>query len=165
MTSAALLVVLLAAAWFDWRSRKIPNLLTIPALLAGVCLQTYTGAGWLALTGIAGAFVLTVIPVALKGMGMGDQKLLMAVGAWSSWAEVYPLFVCSIVLCLLGVVFSPRTWGRLRTNMRVIAAGWTAHRQLWLPGLKQSALTLPYAVWLLAAYCLNQFWPIAGGLM
>lgn len=162
MTSVVLLAVLLAAAWFDWRSRKIPNLLTFPAIVAGLSVQWLGGTGWLALTGLAGAFVLTVVPVALKGMGMGDQKLLMAVGAWSSWADVYPLFLHSILLCLIGGVLYPRTWRRLLANLQTIAAGWTAHRQLWLPDEKQSALSLPYAVWLLAAYFHRQFWPIAG---
>lgn len=165
MTSIVLLAILLAAAWFDWRSRKIPNFLTIPSLVAGLCVQMYEGTGWLAFTGVVGAFALTVVPVAMKGMGMGDQKLLMAVGAWSSWAELYPLFLSSIVLCMLGIVLYPRTWRRLLANINVMAAGWTAFRQIWLPGLKQSALSLPYAVWLFAAYVLHHYWPIAGDFL
>ena len=162
MMHAVLLFVLLTAAWFDWRGRKIPNVLTIPAIAAGIVVQWQAGTGWLALSGVAGAFVLTVAPVALKGMGMGDQKLLMAVGAWSSWEEVYPLFLHSILLCLVGVVLYPQSWRRLMANLKLIAAGWSAHKQPWLPDVKQSAMSLPYAVWLLAAYSLRQIWPIAG---
>jgi len=162
MMHAALLFILLAAAWFDWRGRKIPNALTIPAIAAGLVVQWQGGTGWMALGGVAGAFALAAVPVALKGMGMGDQKLLMAVGAWSSWGEVYQLFLHSILLCLLGVAFYPRTWRRLAANLKLLAVGWSAHGQLWLPAVKQSAMSLPYAVWLLAAYSLRSVWPIAG---
>lgn len=116
----------------------------------------------MALGGLAGAFVLTAGPVAFKGMGMGDQKLLMAVGAWSSWAEVYTLFLHSLWLCLMAVMFYPKAWRRLRDNMQTAAAGWLAHRQLWLPGIGQTALSFPYAVLLFGAFLVRLFMEIAG---
>lgn len=157
MMSLVVLSLLAIAAWFDWQRRKVPNLLTFPMLAAGLLYQWYAGSVTVALTAVAGAFLLTVGPVAFKGMGMGDQKLLMAVGAWSSWAEVYPLFLHSIWLCLLAIVLYPRTWSRLRENLRVIAAGWTVHRQVWLPGRDRTAFSFPFAVFLLGACLLQHF--------
>ncbi|MGE7273412.1 A24 family peptidase [Brevibacillus panacihumi] len=151
----ALLVV---AAWFDWRNRKIPNLLTMPMMAAGLLFQFAGGTGWLAFTGIAGGFLLTLVPVGLKGMGMGDQKLLMAVGAWSGWSEVYSVFLLSILLCLASVVLVPRSWMRLHVNLNLMLVGWAAHRQLWIPALQKSAVSFSYAVWLLAAYVLHSMW-------
>ncbi|MBR8659842.1 MULTISPECIES: prepilin peptidase [Brevibacillus] len=158
MKEAVLFALLAAAAWSDWRCRKVPNRLTMPAMAAGLLYQWQSGAGWLALGGLLGAFLLTVGPVAVRGMGMGDQKLLMAVGAWTSWAEVYPLFLHSLLLCLAVVCCRPKTWRRLRFNLHGLAAGWIAHRQLWLPGRAESALVFPYAVFLLAAYLLQPAW-------
>jgi prepilin peptidase CpaA len=158
MNEFIVLAVLLVAAWFDMRSRKIPNLCTLPMMAAGVGYQWLDGMGWLALTGLTGGFLLTFVPVVLKGMGMGDQKLLMAVGAWSSWPEVYSLFLYAILLCLVAAVVLPGTWPRLYANLRVIFVGWTAHRQLWLPKRGQAAMSFPFAVWLLAAYLLQTYW-------
>lgn len=157
MMSAVVVTVLVVAAWCDWRQRKVPNWITFPVLFVGLCFQWYVDSMAAALTGVGGAFLLTVGPVALKGMGMGDQKLLMAVGAWSSWNDVYSLFLHSIWLCLLFILLNPRSWSRLRTNMRVLLAGWTAHRQLWLPGLDRTAFSFPYAVFLLAAFMFQHF--------
>jgi len=159
MREWAVFVLLVVAAWLDWRNRRIPNWLTMPLMVVGLFFQFADGTGWLAFTGIAGGFLLTLVPVGLKGMGMGDQKLLMAVGAWSTWSEVYSLFLLSIMLCLASVVLIPRSWIRLRSNLQLMLVGWAAHRQLWIPALQKSAVSFSYAVWLLAAYVLHSNWP------
>lgn len=162
MSEGVLLVLLTVAAYFDWRRRKVPNGLTLPVMMIGLCYQWQAGTGWMAWSGLAGAFLLTVGPVACKGMGMGDQKLLMAVGAWSSWTEVYPLFVSAILLCLLTIILIPLTWSRLRDNLQKIAVGWRAHRQLWLPGQGQAAFSFPFAVFLLGAFCFQRLPGVIG---
>ncbi|MGN7472127.1 A24 family peptidase [Brevibacillus sp. SAFN-007a] len=156
MTSALVGGLLTIAAWFDWRHRKIPNALTFSAMVLGLCYQGHTGSLWMSVWGVTGAFLLAAIPVACRGMGMGDLKLLMAIGAWSGWGELYLLFLHSMVLCLLFVVVYPRSWSRLGENLLVIAAGWKAHRQLWLPGVNKTAFAFPYAVFLLGAFLLRQ---------
>jgi len=148
MTNVLVGGLLTIAAWFDWRHRKIPNTLTFSAIVLGFCYQWHTGSLWTSLSGVMGAFLLAAIPVASKGMGMGDLKLLMAIGAWSGWAE--------IVLCILFVLLYPRRWSRLGKNLFVMAVGWTAHRQLWLPGVEKTAFAFPYAVFLLGAFLLRQ---------
>ncbi|KQL47041.1 pilus assembly protein CpaA [Brevibacillus choshinensis] len=162
MNDVALLGLLTVAAYFDWRRRKVPNALTLPVMAVGLWYQWQVGTGWIAWGGLAGAFILTLGPVACKGMGMGDQKLLMAVGAWSSWAEVYSLFLYAILLCLLMIIIFPRTWSRLRENLQKIVVGWSAHRQLWLPGPNQTAFSLPFAFFLLGAFCIQQFPSVIG---
>src|SRR5690349_21543935 len=68
----------------DLRTRRIPNVLTLPALLAGVALQAgYGGAAGIA-TSVAGAAIAIAVlsvPFALGGIGGGDVKMMGAIGA------------------------------------------------------------------------------------
>lgn len=79
-----LIGVTLVAAWTDWRSRKIPNWLTVPALVIGVAVNSYAD-GWQgakgSLEGAGLALVLLLPVVILRGLGAGDWKLMGAVGA------------------------------------------------------------------------------------
>ncbi len=80
ITTATLAV----AAVTDIRSRKIPNLLTFPALLAGLLMNTWAGGLHGLLYSIEGTLVglgLLIIPYVLGGMGAGDVKLMAAVGS------------------------------------------------------------------------------------
>lgn len=73
------------AGWLDWQSRKIPNRLTIPALLAGLTVSAVLW-GWpgikTALEG-AGISLGVLLPfVVMRGLGAGDWKLMGALGAF-----------------------------------------------------------------------------------
>ena len=73
------------AGWLDWRIRKIPNWLTVPALLGGLTLSTllwrWPGAKF-SLEG-AGISVGVLLPfVLMRGLGAGDWKLIGALGAF-----------------------------------------------------------------------------------
>jgi prepilin peptidase CpaA len=87
-TLALLLTVI--AATIDWRSRRIPNWLTVPGILAGLAAHTviplWQGSSvWqglkMSLSGAALALVLLLPFVLLRAMGAGDWKLMGAVGA------------------------------------------------------------------------------------
>ncbi len=79
------LVAVTIATVCDIRSRRIPNWLVLPFLLAGIVVATVTG-GWSglgqSLLGLSLAAVLLGIFYCLGGMGMGDVKLCAAIGAW-----------------------------------------------------------------------------------
>ena len=69
----------------DVRSHRLPNLLTLPSLLGALFLSPWLGAtsGPLeAAVGAALGFALLVGPYAIGGVGAGDVKALMALGAW-----------------------------------------------------------------------------------
>lgn len=73
------------AGWLDWRLRKIPNWLTVPALLVGLLVSTALG-GWhglkVSLEG-AGICLGVLLPVVLvRGLGAGDWKLMGALGSF-----------------------------------------------------------------------------------
>ena len=89
------------AALLDWRSRRIPNWLTVPGLVAGVVVHTLIG-GWhgtfFALQGAGLALLLLLPLVLLRALGAGDWKLMGAVGAF-----VGPLM---FLFVLLGSIFA-----------------------------------------------------------
>jgi prepilin peptidase CpaA len=87
------------AGWLDWRVGKIPNWLTIPALLGGLAVRAFFW-GWpgtkASLEG-AGISLGVLLPfVILRGLGAGDWKLMGALGAF--------LGPQRIVVVLLGTV-------------------------------------------------------------
>lgn len=152
MTEVILSLFLGLAAWSDWQTRRIPNKLVFPFMLIGILYQFGNGEGVVGLGGLITAFFLTLFPVLFKGMGMGDQKLLMALGAWTSYTEVYQIAIGSLLSCVVVLICTPRSWRKLVRNMRVVLAGWHGHREVWLPDSAQSALSFPYAIHLFVAY-------------
>ena len=81
----------------DLRTRRIPNVLTFGAALAGLLYQLATGGidglGHAALGWLVGV-VFFILPFALGGLGGGDVKLLGALGAWlgpgdAVWLALY----------------------------------------------------------------------------
>jgi prepilin peptidase CpaA len=95
------LIVLAVATFTDLRSRRIPNWLVLPFLLAGIAVS-----GWLHhWTGIAHSFegialgsLLFGILSLMGGMGMGDVKLCAAIGAWIGPEQLM------VALVLTGIV-------------------------------------------------------------
>jgi prepilin peptidase CpaA len=79
------LIVVLVATVTDLRSRRIPNWLVVPFLLAGIAvsgwMQGWRGIGH-SLAGIGLGTLLFGILFCMGGMGMGDVKLCAAIGAW-----------------------------------------------------------------------------------
>jgi prepilin peptidase CpaA len=80
----------------DMRWRRIPNGLTVPALIAGIIFNVWahgaTDGSSVALKGLAVGLVLLLPLFMLGGMGGGDVKLIACIGAW-----VGPLRILSIV--------------------------------------------------------------------
>jgi len=79
------LVVLAVATFTDLRSRRIPNWLVLPFMAAGLvvpaCLLGWHGFGQ-SIEGFGlGALVFGILSW-IAGMGMGDVKLVAAIGAW-----------------------------------------------------------------------------------
>jgi leader peptidase (prepilin peptidase)/N-methyltransferase len=82
---------LLTLAWIDIRALLLPDVLTLPLLVAGLFVTEFRDPA--SLTGNIAAAVLGYLgPVAIihayrrlrgrEGLGMGDAKLLAAIGAW-----------------------------------------------------------------------------------
>ena len=76
--------ILIIAAIIDIRVRKIPNLLTFPAMVMALTFHSMTGGfkGFVfSLEGLALGIGIFLIPYVMGGMGAGDAKLMGAIGA------------------------------------------------------------------------------------
>jgi prepilin peptidase CpaA len=100
------LFVLMVATFTDLRSRRIPNWLVLPFLLAGICVSGWMG-GWhgigQSLEGLAMGAVLFGVLCWLGGMGMGDVKLCAAIGAWIGPSQ---LLVAMVITGMAGGVMA-----------------------------------------------------------
>jgi prepilin peptidase CpaA len=83
--------------YLDLKRHRIPNLLTLPACLAGVLyhiLSSGFASGLLfSMKGLALGLAILIIPFLIGGMGGGDVKLLAALGSWLGPAGVFNLFL------------------------------------------------------------------------
>ena len=97
MINAVLIVVLVICFVTDWQRGKILNVVTFPAMLAGLALNGVfgggTGLGW-ALLGWAVGMGIQWVPFMLGFAKAGDVKLLAAVGALKGWS-----------FCLFGFLY------------------------------------------------------------
>jgi prepilin peptidase CpaA len=121
--------VTLLAGWVDFRTRKIPNWLTLPALVLGVAIHIVT-AGWsgaiASLEGAGLALVLLLPLVLLRGLGAGDWKLMGAVGAFLGprmflFVLVGSLLVSSL-MAIVAMLRAQRVGETLR-NMWILVRG------------------------------------------
>jgi prepilin peptidase CpaA len=120
MMAIVVLAAGVIASWIDLRSRRVPNLLTMPLACAGLLLAA-TGASGLTLTdslfGLAvGLGVMLPLHI-LGGTGAGDVKLMAAFGAFLGPAGVIHAFIRMAIVggvIALGVAAQR---GRLRETL------------------------------------------------
>jgi len=120
----------LTAAVLDYRTRKIPNWLTVPTAVLGLGYHTLApdGAGpWLALAGFAIGFALLLLPYILGGGGMGDVKMLAALGTWLGPLSILIAFaggaMTAAVMALSLIACGAVNEGILKTQRRYVNAG------------------------------------------
>ena len=118
--SFTLLLTLVAAAW-DWRSRKIPNWITVSGLVVAITLHAVI-AGWsgvfFALKGAGLALGLLLPLVLLRAFGAGDWKLMGAVGAFLGWKLFLFVLVGSIFATGIMAVAQMVRVGRVMETLR-----------------------------------------------
>jgi prepilin peptidase CpaA len=129
MRPALLVMLVVAAAWMDVLTRRIPNALVIPGAVVGVAVAAltagFTGA-FSALGGLAIGFALMLPLYLLRAMGAGDVKLMAMVGAWLGPAEVVSAALLVFVAGGLLAVTAALWQGKLRqlvANLRVMLFG------------------------------------------
>lgn len=118
----ALLMVAAAsvAAMIDIRNRRIPNAVAVAALLSGFAANVYlsgTDGLWRAAAG-TGLAMLVYFPLfLLRGMGAGDVKLMMAMGALAGPRAWFWVFVAAAVSGAAAGVVLALSGGRLRATL------------------------------------------------
>ena len=97
-----MIIVLLAAAVYDVRYRRIPNWISVSGTLTGIALNSflYEGAPGLifALKGLALGFGVYFVLYILHAMGAGDVKLMAATGALVGWQDWFGIFLITAVI-------------------------------------------------------------------
>jgi prepilin peptidase CpaA len=169
IASAALTALLAIAAWTDYRTRRIPNALTVAGLGVALLLRAVVGPDAI-LDGLVGAllaFVLTLPLLVLGVMGGGDAKLLIAIGAFMGprhflWAAVLIAIIGGMMAAvdagrrgvLLPVLYNCgqimkhwATFGRRGANRSFSSVG---------------ALTIPYGIAIAAGALLWWFAGVQG---
>ncbi len=117
--------ICLVAAVVDLKTRRIPNRLTFPAIAMGLLMSwalatcrlgSFRGLTEGLIPSLAGGAVLFTVFLLLalgKGMGMGDVKLMAAVGAFLRWPHaLYALGFTLFVGAFLGFFYALKI-GRL----------------------------------------------------
>jgi prepilin peptidase CpaA len=162
-----LLVLLVLAAGWDLRERRIPNWITLLLIVSGFArcciLRGTPGPGTAALGMLAGAAIPFAL-FAIGALGAGDVKLMAGVGAWVGPVPALAVFLIAGVVGMVVVLAQAGLQGRtalLFRNSAVVALNLIYVRQV---GLKHATDTgrstrsvdrpLPYAVPVLAAFLL-----------
>lgn len=101
-------LLVVAAAFLDLRSRRIPNWLTLTGVVVGLSINSYQ-ARWTGLkSGLLGMLIALLVYgllFALRAMGGGDVKLMAAVGAFTgpeAWLIIF--IITAIVGGLIAVI-------------------------------------------------------------
>ncbi|MCE9548159.1 MAG: A24 family peptidase [Planctomycetia bacterium] len=160
------------AAVLDIRQQRVPNFLTVPAALAGIAFHTFMPGGWglgVSLAGFAVGFSLLMLPWLFGGGGMGDVKLLAALGAWLGPKLMLVAFAMSVftaavlALGVLAWVIATEGFGRaqgayLKTQTVAATGGGNAAQ----PAPRRKQRMLPFAlpvalsVWTMLAWMVMQ---------
>ena len=118
--------IAITAAALDFRSRQVPNWLTLSGLIAGIAINSilYKAAGVLtSLEGIAAACLIYLPLYLLGGIGGGDVKLMAAIGALVGPGHWLLIFVFTALFggaaALLFILFK-KQFGRTILNVAAI---------------------------------------------
>jgi prepilin peptidase CpaA len=151
-------------ALYDVRSRRVPNFVTLPAIVFGLLLH-FTFGGWLQLGSAAAAglicgLVFLIFHLA-GGMGAGDVKLITAAGCIAGLSHIGTLLILTSLaggVMAIALALYRRRFKETILNMCALAAhhttaGLAPHPEFNVGNSK--TLRLPYALAIAAGSALS----------
>lgn len=113
LTGIILSSILLVVSFIDWEFMIIPNIIVLPFTIVGLALSTLNitlvnpAKWWLPLAFCTGsfAFMLIVHLIYPKGMGLGDVKLALMLGAFLVKNVIVGLFLGFLIGAIAGIIF------------------------------------------------------------
>jgi prepilin peptidase CpaA len=152
VTMIAVTTISTIAAYTDLKSGKIFNALTLPAAILGLAaaLGDLSGISLLgSFTGIAVGFSLMIWLYALRFLGAGDVKLMMALGAWGGPTFAAETAVLSVIV---GAVFAAAILiarGRMGTfigKLKIWLGSMFVRELRWIRPEWDRSLRMPFGV-------------------
>ena len=121
-----LVAALLYLAYIDWRTFRLPNIITLPLIGLGIAFNGLSNSHFATLSsallgmllGYGSLWALNTGYRLLKqrnGIGMGDAKLLAALGAWLGWSALPSILLIASLAGLLGGLAWLK-WNRQQIN-------------------------------------------------
>jgi len=142
------------AGWTDWRSRRIPNWLTLPGFFLGVAANAAAG-GWpgakTALLGAGLGLALLLPFVVVRSLGAGDWKLVGALGAYLGPGPLIVVLIGTVFVAGAMAVVLVIAKKRVRQTVRNIGHILASLLSLHLPGQELTldnpeSLKVPFGV-------------------
>ena len=156
IVEALLLLIVIPAALYDYRQRRVPNWITFSGVLIAVALNSILeDEGILMpLKGLGIALLIYFPLFAIRGMGAGDVKLMGAIGAAVGWKNWLAILVLTSIFGGIAAIIIVATRGRVRRtlqNIMLIVLS-LLHRQAQYEGnpeldvKSKEGIRLPHAV-------------------
>lgn len=177
---ATLTLAMLIAVEADMRERRIPNVLVLVMLCAGIALNVLgpdNGRGGLfnhfpgalgaggALLGALAGFASFLPLYGLRAMGAGDVKLMAALGSFAGPAEALGLALSILVagglLAILRMLWARKS-GLVLNNVKSALSGLVVGARPFDP-VTQSADRMPYALAFAGGLMAYGYWRLTGG--
>ena len=113
IVKALLILALIYLAYIDWRTFRLPNAITLPMIFLGIAFNVISDTRFTnpsnaligACIGFGSLWILNSSYRLLKGhngIGMGDAKLLAALGAWLGWSALPSILLTASLTGLVG---------------------------------------------------------------
>lgn len=112
-TRICLMAILVYLAYYDLRTFRLPDVITLPLILLGLLFNSLSNQRFIsfqdaiigAILGYTCLWLLNLLYRIVKkqdGIGMGDAKLLAALGAWLGWFALPSILLMASLTGLIG---------------------------------------------------------------